>query len=160
MAKDTVDRIVERAGREARCQTAEIPLGMEIDPAELNAPEGVSKESLGQLAFRYGHAARGVVRLAEADPELARPIVEGMPDLLAEAQLAIEFEQARSLADVLLRRTRLGLTAASSLATPESVEPLTAVMARGLGWGDIEKKRQVDEWLATLKAEGLNPAGN
>ena len=160
MAKDTVDRIVERAGREARCQTAEIPLGMEIDPAELNAPEGVSKESLGQLAFRYGHAARGVVRLAEADPELARPIVEGMPDLLAEAQLAIEFEQARSLADVLLRRTRLGLTAASSLATPESVEPLTAVMARGLGWGDIEKKRQVDEWLATMKAEGLNPAGN
>ncbi|MDQ5894963.1 MAG: glycerol-3-phosphate dehydrogenase [Actinomycetota bacterium] len=160
MAKDTVDRIVERAGREARCQTAEIPLGMEIDPAELNAPEGVSKESLGQLAFRYGHAARGVVRLAEADPELARPIVEGMPDLLAEAQLAIEFEQARSLADVLLRRTRLGLTAASSLATPESVEALTAVMARGLGWGDIEKKRQVDDWLATLKAEGLNPAGN
>ena len=33
MAKQTVDRIVERAGREARCQTAEIPLGMEIDPA-------------------------------------------------------------------------------------------------------------------------------
>ena len=86
--------------------------------------------------------------------------LKGMPDLLAEAQLAIEFEQARSLADVLLRRTRLGLTAASSLATPESVEPLTAVMARGLGWGDIEKKRQVDEWLATMKAEGLNPAGD
>lgn len=159
MAKQTVDRIVERAGREARCQTAEIPLGMEIDPAELDAPEGVSKESLVQLAFRYGHAARGVVRLAQADPELARPIVEGMPDLMAEAQLAIEFEQARSLADVLLRRTRLGLTAASSLATPESVEPLAAIMASGLGWGEIEKKNQVDLWLETLAAEGLNPAG-
>ena len=159
MAKQTVDRIVERAGREARCQTAEIPLGMEIDPAELDAPQGVSKESLAQLAFRYGHAARGVIRLAETDPELAGPIVEGLPDLMAEAQLAIEFEQARSLADVLLRRTRLGLTAASSLATAESVEPLAGVMARGLGWGDIEKKKQVDRWLQTLKAEGLNPAG-
>jgi glycerol-3-phosphate dehydrogenase len=159
MAKQTVDRIVERAGREARCQTAEIPLGMEIDPAELNAPDGVGKDSLAQLAFRYGHAARGVIRLAEADPELARPIVDGMPDLLAEAQLAIEFEQARSLADVLLRRTRLGLTAASSLADAESLEPLATVMARGLGWGDIEKKRQVDDWFETLKAEGLNPAG-
>ncbi len=159
MAKQTVDRIVERAGREARCQTAEIPLGMEIDPAELNAPDGVSKESLAQLAFRYGHSARGVIRLAEADPELAKPIVEGMPDLMAEARVAIEFEQARSVADVLLRRTRLGLTAASSLATTESVEPLADVMARGLGWGDLEKRNQIDSWLVTLKAEGLNPAG-
>ncbi|MCB0862461.1 MAG: hypothetical protein KDB66_04525, partial [Solirubrobacterales bacterium] len=132
---------------------------MEIDPAELNAPEGVGKDSLAQLAFRYGHAARSVVRLAEADPEMAKPIVEGMPDLMAEVQIAIEFEQARSIADVLLRRTRLGLTAASSLATAESVEPLTAVMARALGWGDIEKRRQIDEWLHTLRAEGLNPAG-
>jgi len=159
MAKQTVDRIVERAGREARCQTAEIPLGMEVDPAELNAPEGVGKESLAQLAFRYGHAARGVIRLAEADPELAGPIVEGMPDLLAEAQLAVEFEQARSLADVLLRRTRLGLTAAASLATAESVEPLVSVMARGLGWTDVERRRQVDGWLDTIEAEGLNPGG-
>jgi glycerol-3-phosphate dehydrogenase len=159
MAKQTVDRIVERAGREARCQTAEIPLGMEIDPAELNAPEGVSKESLAQLAFRYGHAARAVIRLAETDPELAKPIVEGMPDLMAEAQIAVEFEQARSLSDVLLRRTRLGLTAASSLATAESVATLATVMARGLGWGEIEKKRQIDEWLTTMKEEGLNPAG-
>ena len=39
---------------------------------------------------------------------MARPIVDGMPDLMAEARIAIEFEQARSLADVLLRRTRLG----------------------------------------------------
>lgn len=159
MAKMTVDRIVERAGREARCQTAEIPLGMEIDPAELAAPEGVSDESLDQLVFRYGHAARSVLRLAEADPELAGSIVEGQPDLLAEVQIAIEFEQARSLADVLLRRTRLGLTAASSLATAGSVEPVAAIMARGLGWGEIEKKNQVDAWLETVKAEGLNPAG-
>ncbi|MBN8867713.1 MAG: glycerol-3-phosphate dehydrogenase/oxidase [Solirubrobacterales bacterium] len=160
MAKQTVDRIVERAGREARCQTAEIPLGMEIDPGDLTAPEGVSQESVAQLAFRYGHSARSVLRLAEADPELARPIVDGMPDLMAEVQVAIEFEQARTLADVLLRRTRLGLTAASSLATAESVAGLVEVMGRSLGWGDIEKKRQVDDWLVTAKAEGLNPGGN
>lgn len=160
MAKDTVDRIVERAGREARCQTAEIPLGMEIDPAELEAPGEVSRESLDQLAFRYGHAARSVVRLAAGDPELARPIVEGMPDLMAEVQVAVEFEQARSIDDVLLRRTRLGLTAASSLDSADAVEPVASVMARGLGWGDDEKKRQIDAWLDTVKAEGLNPAGS
>ena len=139
-----------------------IPAGtrvMEIDPAELTAREGVSKESLEQLAFRYGHAARGVVRLAEIDPEMAKPIVEGMPDLMAEVQIAIEHEQARSLTDVLLRRTRLGITAASSLATAEALEPVASVMAQGLGWGEIEKKHQIDNWLETARAEGLNPGG-
>ena len=159
MAKDTVDRIVARAGREARCQTSEIPLGMEIDPAELEAPEGISRGSLAQLAFRYGHAARGVIRIAHDDPEMAKPIVEGLPDLMAEVRIAMEFEQARSIADVLLRRTRLGLTAASSLATPESVEELATEMARGLGWGDLEKQHQIDDWLEAAKAEGLNPGG-
>src|SRR6201999_2100956 len=34
MAKLTVDRLVEREGREAPCRTAEIPLGMEARPAD------------------------------------------------------------------------------------------------------------------------------
>ena len=38
-----------------------------------------------------------------------------MPDLLAEALVAARYEQARSVADVLLRRTRLGLLAARRL---------------------------------------------
>ena len=43
---------------------------------------------------------------------------------------------------------------------PTRSSPLAAVMAHGLGWGDIEKKRQIDDWLGTVKAEGLNPAGS
>ena len=159
MAKQTVDRMVERSGREARCQTAEIPLGMEVDPGMLDAPEGISEESISQLAFRYGHAARGVLQLIKADPELGKPAVEGRPDLLAEVTVATELEQARTIADVLLRRTRLGLTAASSLATAESVKPVADVMARSLGWSDEESDRQIQAWLDTALSEGLNPAG-
>lgn len=158
MAKQTVDRIVERSGREARCQTAEIPLGLEVDPADLTGPEGVGEEALSQLAFRYGHAARGVLQLAEADPELARPIVADRPDILAEVVVAVELEQARTVADVLLRRTRLGLTAASSLDTVESVKPVAELMARSLGWSQAEVQAQSESWLDTAKAEGLNPA--
>ena len=58
MAKQTVDRLVEREAREAPCHTAEIPLGMEARPEDLEAPEGVPAAAVGQLAFRYGHAAR------------------------------------------------------------------------------------------------------
>jgi glycerol-3-phosphate dehydrogenase len=160
MAKQTVDRIVERSGRHARCQTAEIPLGMEIDPAELDAPDGVSEDSLRQLAFRYGHAARKVLKLAEADPALGGPILPGMPDLMAEVAFAVEFEQARSLDDVMLRRTRIGLTSASSFGTSESVGKVAAAMAGRLGWSRKEVRRQCDLWLETVRAEGLNPAGS
>ena len=84
MAKQTVDRLVEREGREAPCHTAEIPLGMEARPEDLEAPAGVGEAAVAQLAFRYGHAARAVLRLAREDPKLAAPIVPGRPDLLAE----------------------------------------------------------------------------
>ena len=43
--------------------------------------------------------------------ELAQPILPGLPDLLAEVALAARREQARSIGDVLFRRTRLALLA-------------------------------------------------
>ncbi len=158
MAKQTVDRIVERSGRKARCQTAEIPLGMEIDPTELVAPESVSEQSRRQLAFRYGHAARKVLRLVEKEPALAEPVLPGMPDLMAEVAFAAEFEQAGTIADVLLRRTRLGLTAASSLDSADSVAHVASVMGSRLGWTQAEERSQREAWVATVAAEGLNPA--
>ena len=160
MAKQTVDRIVERSGRSARCQTAEIPLGMEIDPAELKAPDGVGEATLRQLAFRYGHTARKVIALAEQDTDLARPIVAGMPDLMAEVVFAVDNEQARSVADVLLRRTRLGITAASSLDSAEAVAGVAALMGGKLGWTQADLRRQRDLWVDVVAAEGLNPAGS
>ena len=86
------------------------------------------------LAFRYGHAARNVLKLAGERPELAGPIVPGQPDLLAEAVIAARLEQARSVADVLLRRTRLGLLAAPQLRDAESVRPVAEAIGGELGW--------------------------
>jgi glycerol-3-phosphate dehydrogenase len=158
MAEQTVDRKVERSGRSVRCQTAEIPLGMEIDPAELVPPEGVSDDSLRQLAFRYGHAAREVLKLAEAEPALARPILPGMPDLMAEVAFATRFEQARGIDDVLLRRTRIGLTSASSFSSSESVREVALLMGSLLGWSKAEIRRQCDAWVETVRMEGLDPS--
>lgn len=158
MARDTVDRIVHRSGRTARCQTAEIPLGMEVDPAALEIPDGVDPDAADQLAFRYGHAARRVLDLARREPDLGAPIVDERPDLVAEAVMAIEREQAVTISDVLLRRTRLGLTAAVDLDSRDAVSQLATVMAGRLGWSAAERERQVDRWLQTVRSEGLNPA--
>jgi glycerol-3-phosphate dehydrogenase len=158
MAKLTVDRLVLREGREAPCRTAEIPLGMEARPADLEAPEGVGEEALSQLAFRYGHASRRVLDLARERPELARPMVPGRPDLLAEAVLAARSEQARSLADVLLRRTRLGILAAPALRDPEVRRPIAAALGGELDWSEARVDAEIAAWDEVAATEGVDPA--
>ncbi len=160
MAKQTVDRLVEREGREAPCHTAEIPLGMEARPDDLEAPAGVGEEALEQLAFRYGHAARKVLALARQDAKLAEPIVPGRPDLLAEAVIAARHEQARTVADVLLRRTRLGLLAAPQLRDGAAASAVAAAMGGELDWSRRDVKRAAEAWPAAAAAAGNDPAGS
>jgi glycerol-3-phosphate dehydrogenase len=159
MAKMTVDRIVERESREAECRTQEIPLGLPPEEGDLPQVEGVDDESRLSLGGRYGHAARGVLDLARQRPELARRIVPELPDLLAEAPFAAANEQAASVADVLLRRTRLALLAAPAL-TSDGTEPVRAVaqaMAPELGWDEARIERELGDWQELVVAEGIAP---
>jgi glycerol-3-phosphate dehydrogenase len=155
MAKMTVDRLVERDAREAPCRTHEIPLGQAIAADELPRVEGVPAESYAALASRYGEAAQQVLALAAesnpAHPELAHPIVSGLPDLLAEVVLAARNEQARSIGDVLLRRTRLGLLAAREL----PVERVADVLARELGWDSGRTELEIERFAEEAQAEGM-----
>jgi len=163
MAKQVVDRMTERSGRVAPCRTADIPLGMAAGEAELDPPDGLAEADLPQgyrelLGFRYGHAGRRVLQIAARDNALAAPIVKGHPDLLAEVALAARSEQARSVADVLLRRTRLGLLAAPSLRTAESVMPVAEVLGAELEWDEPRVAAAAEQWLADKAADGIDPA--
>jgi len=162
MAKQVVDRMVEREGREAPCQTSEIPLGMPAEEKDLDPPAGLEQADLPQgwrdlLAFRYGHAARRVLALAAERPELARPIVPGQPDLLAEAVVAARLEQAQSVADVLLRRTRLGLLAAPELRSAEAVMPVAEALGAELGWSGPRSRKEAEAWVDIAESEGIDP---
>ena len=154
MAKMTVDRLVERDARDAPCRTQEIPLGQAVDVAELPAVEGVPSESYAALAGRYGHAAHQVLALAAERRELAEPIVAGLPDLLAEVVLAARREQARSIGDVLFRRTRLGLLAAREL-HGERVRRVGDTLARELGWGEQRLASELADFEQEASAEGM-----
>ena len=156
MAKMAVDRIVEREGRDAPCRTHEIPLGQPAEPEDLPEVVGVDDGSLALLAHRYGYAARQVLAVAEERPELARRIVPDLPDLLAEAPFSARHEQAASLADVLLRRTRLGLLEARALVDPAGpARTVAEAMAPELGWDASEVDAQVERWLEVAGEEGI-----
>ena len=162
MAKLTVDRLIARDAREAPCRTHEIPLGQGVAVEDLPRVEGVPEESYAALAARYGYAAREVLALAadrrstgspvDQRGELAQPIVPGLPDLLAEVALAARREQARSVGDVLLRRTRLGLLAAREL----PVQRVADVLAREHGWSAADTAREVKRFAQEARAEGID----
>jgi glycerol-3-phosphate dehydrogenase len=157
MAKQTVDRIVEREAREAPCRTHEIPLGEPAGEDDLPELDGVNDESRALLAGRYGHAAREVLDLAAERPGLARRIVPDLPDLVAEAPFAASHEQARTVADVLLRRTRLGLLAAPQLVGEDAAAPraVAEAMAPELGWDARRLENELDDWHDLAAAEGI-----
>jgi glycerol-3-phosphate dehydrogenase len=164
MAKMTVDRLVEREARDAPCRTHEIPLGQAVAAEDLPRVEGVAEDAYAQLAGRYGHAAHDVLAIAAERGELAQPVVEAEPgrtmpvDLLAEVVHAARHEQARSLGDVLLRRTRLGLTSAVDVVRPEVARRAAQAMAGELGWDAGRVEAELDAWSAEAHAEGIVPA--
>ncbi len=157
MAKLTVDRIVEREAREAPCRTHEIPLGEPAGEGDLPEVRGVDDDSRRLLAGRYGHAAREVLELAAARPGLSNRIVPDLPDLVAEGPFSVTHEQARSLGDVLLRRTRVGLLAARELVAEDAAAPraLAEAMAPELGWDEQQIEQELRDWRELAAAEGL-----
>jgi len=161
MAKMTVDAIVEREARDAPCRTHEIPLGQAIEPDELPRVEGVRDDAYAMLAGRYGQLANDVLAVAGERGELAQPIVpDGPPDLLAEAVYAARAEQARSVGDALLRRTRLGLLAAGELSRDgDAARRVAQAMAPELGWDERRVDAETESWLAEARAEGIDAGG-
>jgi glycerol-3-phosphate dehydrogenase len=102
MAEEAVDEVVARLGRGARAATtARLPLvGAAPRPAlaRLTAP--------ARLVARYGTEAPLVEALGSA------AVVAGRPETVGELRFAVRNEGARTVADLLDRRTRIGLVPA------------------------------------------------
>ncbi len=110
MAEDAVDRAVAQAGLVAgSCRTRDLPLlgaGSRAELAGVDAPE--------RLVRRFGTEAPAVLADAATrtglDPgELLDPIAPHLPATLAELVFGVTHEGARTVEDLLDRRTRIGL---------------------------------------------------
>lgn len=130
MAEDTVDHAI-LLGRlpEAPCVTKELRIhGYTQDPAALE-----------NLAV-YGSDAAGIQDLVRANPELGKPLDAKLPSIAAEVVWAVREEMARSVEDVLARRTRaLFLDARAALRMAPTVARLMAQeLGRDQAWIDAE----------------------
>ncbi|SPF32535.1 FAD dependent oxidoreductase [Candidatus Sulfopaludibacter sp. SbA4] len=102
--------------------------------------------TLGPLSV-YGSDAPGVRSLMESDPSLAEPLHAALPYSGAEVVWAARHEMARTVEDVLARRTRaLFLNAQAAM---EMSGPVAHLMAGELGYSREWEDRQVEAFQRT-----------
>jgi glycerol-3-phosphate dehydrogenase len=153
MAADTIDAAAAVLGTRGRSRTKHLRIaggdGFEATAPSVDAepPEAVHEH----LAGRYGTEAGAVLDLVDGDAELAHALVPGLPYLKAEAVHAVRHEMARSLDDVLSRRTRARLLARDASAT--AAESVATLLAGELGWDTAETARQVSAYRSAVEHE-------
>ncbi len=149
MAANAVDAVNKSLGRRGRSGTKDV---------RLHGAEGWDAPDIPkELGERYGADAREVVALQHTNPELARPLVEGLPYSRAEVVYAARAEMALTVDDVLSRRTRTRLLGRDASAM--AAEDVATLMGDELGWSDDERASQVAAYRALVdnerKAGGL-----
>jgi glycerol-3-phosphate dehydrogenase len=146
MAEDCVDHAIVLAELEERpCVTRDLHI------------HGWHRQSetFGDLAA-YGSDAALIDRLRQQQPELAQPLHEALPICGAQAIWAVRHEMARTVDDVLARRTRaLYLNVEAALAMAPAVARL---MAGKLNKDSAWEKIQIEEF--TKIAENFRATGS
>jgi len=130
-----------------------------IQQAERIAEEsGLSSESVIHLLNRYGSLISEVLQIIEMDPKLAKPLAKGLPYLKAEIYYAASHEGARSVDDVISRRTRLAFEATDS--AMEIANDVAIIIAPILKWTAKQKKDSISAYLkiAEYEIEALEDA--
>lgn len=111
---------------------------------------GFSPETVRYVALHHGTDHEAVLGLAESDPQLAVPL-DADGELLAQVVAATRWEMARTLPDILMRRTGLG-----TLGDPGDavLEHIADVAATELGWDGVRRDAELAQakQLLTLPA--------
>ena len=148
MAEDTVDRAAEVGGLEARpCPTEELPLrGRPAEGEDVSAE--TPSEDTDALAVYGTDAVELRALAADAPPpsdgsprSLGDPLHPRLPYLRTEVMWGARHEMARTVEDILARRTRALLLDARAAA--EAASEVAALMADELGQDAEWQQRQV-----------------
>jgi len=130
-----------------------------VQQAERIAEEsGLSADSVIHLLNRYGSLISEVLEVIKEDPKLAKPLTKDLPYLKSEIYYAASHEGARSVDDVISRRTRLAFEAPNSAI--DLANDVATIIAPVLGWTPKQKKDSVNAYcdLAEREIEAIEAA--
>ena len=107
----------------------------------------LAAETQEHLRNVYGSRAPEVAAYTASDPTLAEPISAHHRDIGAQVAFAVDHEGARTVGDVLLRRTAVGLTKdLGRNATAKTAE----IMSKRLRWAPEVRDQAVRDYYAEL----------
>lgn len=163
-AVDVIDKQFDRpvGGKKSPTRSKRLPGAAANMPKEHNRfvakrPAWLTEASARWLVNLYGVRAYDVVKLAETNPRLQRPIRDGHDAIIAVIPFSFDQEYAGTLADVMLRRTMLSMEADAGLAVAES---MSYVAQELYDWSDDKRESELAEFHRQLKKQlprGLSP---
>lgn len=162
MAADTVDEIVDDvltlrpgATQVGRSVTKKLRLrgaaGYDTLDTTTQAYPSITPELREHLGGRYGGEARVLMAMIDQDPSMGEPIVTGLPYVRAEVLFAVRHEMARSVSDVLSRRTRAQLFGRDD--SGDAAAAVAELMAPELGWDQQQMEASAEQYRAELAHE-------
>jgi len=149
LAEEVVDEVCAQLGKAIPCRTsaAKLPGADVADFAaygrQFREESGLAVSTAERLLSLYGVRSVEIVERVRADAALAEPFCRDTGAIAAELLLAFESEMAETLADVLLRRTLVGLGPRLGL---DAVEHAAGLAQRYLGWHDERVADEVGQY--------------
>jgi glycerol-3-phosphate dehydrogenase len=155
MAEDVIDQAEKVAGLAPKpSPTADLPIHGAPKVGRVSAPPSTTQHAKGRVTDPpylsiYGSDAPAIAALAKSDPALDAPLVSGLPMRQSEVLWHARHEMARTVEDVLARRTRaLLLDARASIAAAPTVARL---LARELGRDEAWIEAQVRAYTSLAR---------
>ena len=159
MGKDVIDLAVAKSSAKVpESVTDKLPiigadgyfaLMQQVD--RISDANGLGADVITHLLNRYGSLISDLLELIDKYPQLAKPLTKDLPYLKAEIYYAASHEGARSVDDVISRRTRLAFEAPNSAI--DLASDVATIIAPVLGWNLKQKKESVNEYIEIAENE-------
>jgi glycerol-3-phosphate dehydrogenase len=159
MGKDAVDRAVIELRRLTReSVTEKLPLvgadgffALEQQRERISQESGLDAETVTHLLNRYGSLISEILEIIAQEPKLAKKLDPELAYIKAEIVYAASHEGARTVDDVISRRTRLAFEAQDH--GVHLADEVAALIAPVLGWSAKNRKESVTAYEELVDRE-------
>jgi len=160
LAEECVDLVCKKLGNpELKSQTKDLKLFgakgiehfdkyQEEHSTEFEKKYNIHKATFDYLFDFYGSKFSEVLEIISKDQNLKEPICDHNSDILAQIVYAIKCEKAKTLEDILIRRTGIGTSACLGL---ECVEKVAEIAASYFKWNAMEEQEAIKRYKENVK---------
>jgi glycerol-3-phosphate dehydrogenase len=159
MAKDVVDRtVIELRRLTQESVTEKLPLvgadgyfALAQQKDRIAQESGLDVATVTHLLNRYGSLISEILDLIKVQPQLASTLDADLPYIKAEIVYAASHEGARSVDDVISRRTRISFEAINH--GVHLADEIATLIAPVLGWNAKQRKESVAQYTELVDRE-------